>query len=1346
MASRDYNLFPQEPPRDSQPPIPIRPAQRHRGWRIFGWIAAALVLLLVVVVVAASIVVRTAWFHDYVLRTVDTKASAALNTPVHLQNFALHLSSLSLDLYGLSVEGQGPGANQPLLQADHGYLDVNVTSIFHREWYVEDIRVDHPVVKLIVDKNGNTNLPNLPQSNSSSNTNVFDLGIRHLLLDRGEVYVNDQKMPLYADLHDFRLKSTFDATGSGRYYGNLGYRDGHLTYGAYAPITHDLQAQFDARPGGMTLKNVTLTTPPMVAKLNATIQNYSNPTAHADYSITLIGGELRRLMNNPALPTGEILINGTADYASQPNQALLDSVALNGEISSKELLVRTPQLNTTVRNLGAHYQVANGNAEVQNLHANLLGGAITGHATVQDLTGKAAGHATLDLHSISLAEAKSLANAASVQQVSLRGAVNGKVDVTWQGTMQDLVARADATVNSTVAPIQSGTPSQSIPLNGAIHAIYNGTNGTVALNNSYIRTPETTLNLNGTLSNHSALKVNLQANNLAELENIANVFQTPKPGQPAPSPLGLSGKLSFNGTVSHSIAAPELQGRLNGTNVQIHGASFKLLQADVDASPSNVTITHGVLQPSPQGQLNFDLQASLKNWSLTPSSPLQARVNARNVSIAPLVRAADVTTPVSGTLNADINVHGSEQNPIGRGNIALTNANIDGQPIQALNVDFQGTGDVVNSNLLVRTAAGNASGKLTYYPKTEGYEAALHATGIQLAKLQAVSERDMGIAGTLNLTASGRGTLKDPGGQLSLTIPQLTVKDQKISDVNLQANVANHEATFNFGSQVVNTPLTADGKIALTGDYYAQARLDTPVIALQPLLAVYAPDQASQVSGQTQIHATLSGPLKQPKQLDAHVNIPTLQVKYGQVEIAAVKPILADYVNGTLTVQPNEIKGTDTDLRFEGRIPITTDAAAQITLLGNIDLALVHVVSPDTSAAGQLQFDVNAAGRKANQDVEGQIRIVNASFSTADAPVGLSEGNGVLTLRGSRLDVTRFTGKVGGGTVTASGGVIYRPSLQFDLALKGSDIRMLYPEGLRTDLGMRLAMTGTPKSSLLSGQVDIDRLSFTPDFDLTSFAGQFGGESTPPSRGGFTDNLKLNIALRTTNGINAYSRTVSLQGDANLRVIGTAADPVIVGRTNLTGGEVFLLGNRYEVQGGTIAFVNTTQTEPVLNLQVNTTIQQYNIAMRFQGPLDRLHTNYTSDPALPPADIINLIAFGKTQEAQAAQAQPGNLGAESVLASGVTSQVTGRLEKVAGISHLSVDPVLAQNGTQNPGAVVTIQQRVTSKLYVTFSTNVTQTQAQQVLVQYRINRKWSVSGDRDQTGGFGFDARFHKDF
>ena len=195
------------------------------------------------------------------------------------------------------------------------------------------------------------------------------------------------------------------------------------------------------------------------------------------------------------------------------------------------------------------------------------------------------------------------------------------------------------------------------------------------------------------------------------------------------------------------------------------------------------------------------------------------------------------------------------------------------------------------------------------------------------------------------------------------------------------------------------------------------------------------------------------------------------------------------------------------------------------------------------------------------------------------------------------------------------------------------------------------------------------------------------------------------------------------------------SNPVIVGRANLTGGDLIFLGNRYVVQGGTIAFVNSVETEPVVNLQVKTTIQQYNIAMRFQGPLDRLRTNYTSDPSLPPADIIQLLAFGKTQEAaNAAPSQSTTLGAESLVASQVTGQVTSRITKAAGISQLSVDPQLGSNGNQQPGARITVQQRVTSKLFVTFSTDVTTTQNTAVQMQYetqsQVVHQWGSRPER----------------
>jgi translocation and assembly module TamB len=150
--------------------------------------------------------------------------------------------------------------------------------------------------------------------------------------------------------------------------------------------------------------------------------------------------------------------------------------------------------------------------------------------------------------------------------------------------------------------------------------------------------------------------------------------------------------------------------------------------------------------------------------------------------------------------------------------------------------------------------------------------------------------------------------------------------------------------------------------------------------------------------------------------------------------------------------------------------------------------------------------------------------------------------------------------------------------------------------------------------------------------------------------------------------------------------------------------------------------------------------------MRFNGPIDQLRTDYASDPSLPAADIINLLAFGKTTEANSPDAAtPANQAAESLVASQVSSQITSRVSKIAGISQLSIDPVLAGGSSQGPpGANVTIQQRVTGNLFVTFSTNVASTQNQTIMGQYQVSPRVAVSATRDQNGGFAIDATIKK--
>jgi translocation and assembly module TamB len=938
---------------------------------------------------------------------------------------------------------------------------------------------------------------------------------------------------------------------------------------------------------------------------------------------------------------------------------------------------------------------------------------------------------------------KKVANLSGANNVTVGGTLQASSDATWKGSAQNLLATADASINASAGSTHS---TNTVPIAGEVHASFRNSDQQLTLRQSYVRTPSTSLTLDGTASQHSQMNIALNASDLHELESVAAIFS--KPAQP----FGLYGYAAFKGTLSGPTSAPRIAGDLSAASLRVRGTDWKALRAHLDANPSLAEIQGGRLEPvaakgQPQGSIAFSGRTELKQWSFASKSPFQVSLNAQRLDAAQLAQLAGSTTPVSGTLNANVDAHGTELNPIGQGRVELLKAAVSGEPIQSAVVQFNGDGNAAHASLNVSMPAGTTTGTVTYYPQQRGYEVQLESHNFKLDQLQAVKGHNLSIAGVMNLVASGRGTLDDPQLTASVEIPQLQAQGQTIDRLSLQANVARHVANVTLDTHAVNTNIRGRATVQLTGNYMADAALDTQPIPLQPLVATYAPAEAENVTGQTELHATMRGPLKQKEKIEAHVIVPELSVHYQKsMDLAASGPIHADYVNGVLTVQRSGLKGTGTDLQFQGSVPLLDRTKpVALLLLGSVDLRLAQIFDPDVTSSGQLRFNINSYGERTDPNLQGQVQIVNANFATADAPLGLSNGNGTLSLTRDRLNITDFEGTVGGGKVTARGGIVYHPALQFDLALAGKGVRMLYPDGVREGLSANVTLTGTPEQAILRGQVNVDQLSFSPDFDLSSLTSLGGGVEEPPSRG-FASNLQMNVNIRSSQTINLVSRTLSVSGSANLRVTGTAAEPVILGRINMTGGDLLFQGNRYVLQSGVIDFVNPTRTDPNVNVSISTTIQEYNIAMRLEGTLDRLRTSYTSDPALPPADIINLLAFGKTQEASAASGTTTNQTAEQAIASQVSGQVTSRLEKIAGISHLAIDPTLGNN-QQNAGAIITVQQRVTSKIFVTFSTDVTGTQQQAVIqLQYQASPTTAVSGTRDQNGGFGLQTKITREW
>jgi translocation and assembly module TamB len=1318
--------------------------------RILAWFYAGSTILLLLLVAIAAFLLNSTRFHNYVIRTAEQQAQESLGVQVHLQNYALSLSNLRLDLYGLTVDGASPYSSPPLLQVQHAEASVRIVSILHRKWYLNDIRVDQPVVQVYVDKDGHSNIPTIKSSKSNSNTSVFDLGIRQAVLDRGEVFYNDRPTPLAVDLHNVDFHSVFNEALK-QYTGKLAYADGRLAYGAFQPFTHNLEAQFDATPTTFHLSTAKISGGAAQIVLSATANDYSTqPAVQAQYDVTADGAQLARLLNNPSVPAGLVRASGTAQYQSIPAQPALQALVVNGDLSSRQLLVKSGSASAPITDIAAHYSLKNGDATLRDFRASLLGGQITAQGTMKNIAGNSRSEATATVRGISLSQAKQmLGRSASTGNVAITGELNADAKASWGKTLDDLVAKADATITGHAqgappAPHASraaATPAP-IPVNSAIHATYTAANQQLALAESYLHTPATNLTMNGVISKRSSLAVHLQANDLREVVTIAGLFSTPGS---AAQPLDLSGAASFQGTVQGSMSAPHLTGQLSASNLHVNGTDWKVFRTSVDASPSAASLQHADLQPQTGGRITFSASTGLNKWSFTNTSPIQVDLDATRMNIADLTRLAGQQIPVTGTLNTHISLHGTELSPIGSGNVALTKIVAYDEPVNSLNIDFDGTGDDAHAKLSIRLPSGSLDGNVTVHPKQKSYTAQLTSDGIRLDQVQNLKAKNIDATGSVSLHASGQGTFDNPQLNATIEIPSLVIQKQTIDRVNLQLNVANRVADATLQSQAVHSSIQAKAHIALTGDYLTDATLDTQGIPLQPLLAVYAPDQADSVTGESEVHATLHGPLKNKNLLEAHVTVPYLRLAYtNNIQLAAASPIHIDYKNSILNVQRSAIKGTDTNLEFEGSIPVAGNAPMSLVLEGTVNLHVAQLFDPTARTSGELRFHINSHGSGPN--LGGEIDIVDANYASNDLPVGLQHGNGVLTLTSNRINVSKFEGTVGGGNVTAQGGVAYRPAIQFDLGLAAKGIRMLYPQGMRETLDANLHFAGSTDNANLGGNVNIAELSFTPAFDLTTFIGQFGGVAAPPSRG-FAQNIQLNLGVRSTSNVNLVSRTLSVNGSANLQVRGTAADPVILGRVILNNGDVILNGDRFVLNSGTIQFVNPSQTQPVVNLALNTRIQQYNIALQFRGPVDQLQTQYTSDPALPQADIINLLAFGTTTEASAQNSAntTANQQAQNLIASQVSSQVTSRVSKIAGISQLSINPVLANSTSQGPpGAVISIQQRVTGNLFVTFTSNVASTQGQTIQGQYQFNPRVGVSATRDPNGGFAVDAIMKK--
>ena len=187
--------------------------------------------------------------------------------------------------------------------------------------------------------------------------------------------------------------------------------------------------------------------------------------------------------------------------------------------------------------------------------------------------------------------------------------------------------------------------------------------------------------------------------------------------------------------------------------------------------------------------------------------------------------------------------------PDGSGSAQISNARAYGESIQVLAAKFHTESGSVVSTLNVSAPAGAINADLTYTPKTKAYKVRLDAPAVVLQKVQRLQEKNLGINGTISASVNGQGTVDNPELVATVQLPQLQMRKGSISNFKADLRVAQHKADLNVGTNVSAASIRAHGTVNLTGNYDADAVIDTNTIPSRPPPGDLCVQRPARVSG-----------------------------------------------------------------------------------------------------------------------------------------------------------------------------------------------------------------------------------------------------------------------------------------------------------------------------------------------------------------------------------------------------------------------------------------------------------------------------------------------------------------
>ena len=1335
--------------------------RRRRRWP---WVLGIIAGLVVVAIAVLAWYTQTDSFRAWAQRKIVAALEDATGGRVELQHLTFSLRGLRFQAGGLAIHGTEAQNEAPYVQVDQVVVNAKVLSWFGRQVAVRSVLIDNPRVHVIVYPDGRTNIPApapATTGGSSGSEPIFDVKLDHAELRNGTLLLNDRPIPFNFSADGLQAKADYVAKkqgGPGAYEGSASAGTMRLAYGKFAPVEGSGSAKFTVDQTRLNITELRASSGKSKIDATGTVTDFAHPKAAFTYTADLDVPMVAGILRFPQLRRGSVTVKGTATYEG-------DQLSSAGKATFQNLEYRDASLHIPDIDGGADFTADAKRLSAPHVFARALGGTFTGSAEMQfGAPEQQQGTVRAKVDNLSVAQLASAASTRNLpfERLHASGTASGTLDVTWHGTPSRAVARFDVATHP-------GNGEGTLPVTAHARGTYSFGPGRF----DFTEVEAAGRSMHATASGSLASSANVKISASGNVRDIAGVLRAWTGEEKIP--VDLAGEGSFQGTISGTVKRPLISGHLSLTNLDVpvplqlpapvatvmkpvtavapphpgpgpRVVHYDSASADIQYSPAALDLRNGIVRRGAE-QLNISASIGLVDGNFYDTDPIQASLAAKNFRAEDLLALAGYSLPVTGTVNAVADLHGTKDDPRGTARFQLADGTVDGLPVKSAsaNVTFINQ-EAQFSDVSIAEDGARVSGNAQYNLRTTAFRFNLNGTNFRLSEFRQLQGPRLRTSGTLSFAARGSGTQAAPIIDADVSLRDFTINGQRIGDLSGVAKTTRGVMRVQARSSSDLASIDVDGTVVMRNNFDANLTLNLTRLDAGPLLKMAT---AGRFAGQSTLSGALhlAGPLRQPNLLTVEGNLGEFMVAIESVKVQNEGPLRFVIADDVLRLEQFKIAGTNTTLTARGTVALTGARALDLRADGRVNLALLQSFNNDLHAGGVMDFDMRAAGTMLRPTLFGSVKIQDGTVTSINFPTGISALNGTLVFNQDRCQIQQLTGTVGGGAVNFGGFVSYGNGLSFDATASAHDVRLRYPQGFSETVDGNLRLTGTRVISTLTGNLTVVRFNVSPQFDMAVAIAAAKAPPAPPDPTSWLNNLRLNLKVSSAPDLELTTSLAKLAGDMSLNIRGTAIRPAVLGRINITEGQVSFNGATYQIDRGDISFSNPVKIEPVVDVAATTRVRDYDVTLGFHGPIDRLSTTYRSEPPLPTADIISLLAFGKTREesemASAAQPTFSESASNAILGQALNAAVSNRVQRLFGVSRVKIAPDVG-GVFSNPNARVTIEQQVSKDFTVTYITDLTRSNQQAIQVEYNYNRNVSIIGARDQYGIISFDVRWRQ--